>query len=77
MCFGIPSKPASTASTSLQYVHPSESINHWASSQGVQLLGGQIVAKYQQSDSSKFGAVHTHGFNVKSAKLASLFAHMS
>ena len=37
----------------------------------------KIVAKYEQLESGKFGAVGTPAFNVKSVKLVSLFAHMS
>ena len=40
-------------------------------------LVDKIVAKYQQLDSSEFGAVGTPGFNTKSTKLASVFACMS
>ena len=44
---------------------------------GIQLLGGQNCSIYEQLDSGKFGAVATLVFNAMSAKLASLFAHMS
>ena len=40
-------------------------------------LADRITAKYEQLDSSEFGAVSTPAFNAKSAKLAVLFAHMS
>ena len=40
-------------------------------------LMDKIAAKYQQLDSSKFGAVGTSAFDAKSPKLASLFACMS
>ena len=40
-------------------------------------LVDKIVAKYQQLDSSKFGAVGTPAFNAKFTELASLFTHMS
>ena len=40
-------------------------------------LVDKIAAKYEQLDSSKFRAVGIPAFNVKSAKLASLFARMS
>ena len=40
-------------------------------------LADKIAAKYEQLDSSKFKAVGTPAFNAQSAKLASLFAHMS
>ena len=40
-------------------------------------LADKIVAKSEQLDSSKCGAVGIPGFNTKSAKLACLFAHMS
>ena len=39
-------------------------------------LPDKIAAKYEQLDSSEFGAVGTPAFNAKSAELASLFAHM-
>ena len=39
-------------------------------------LADKIAAKYEQLDSGEFGKVSTLAFN-KSAKLASLFAHMS
>ena len=40
-------------------------------------LADKIAAKYEQLDSSKSGAVDTPAFKVKSAKLASIFAHMN
>ena len=40
-------------------------------------LVDKIADKYEQLDSSEFGAVGTLAFNTKSAKLASLFARMS
>ena len=40
-------------------------------------LVDKISAKFQQLDSCELGAVGTPGFNAKSAKLASLFAHMN
>ena len=40
-------------------------------------LADKTAAKYEQLDSSEFGAVDTPVFNAKSAKLASLFACMS
>ena len=40
-------------------------------------LVDKIAVKYEQLDSGEFGAVDTSGFNVKSAKLACLFAHTS
>ena len=39
-------------------------------------LADKIAAKYEQLDSGEFGAVGTTAFNVKSAELAVLFAHM-
>ena len=40
-------------------------------------LADKIVAKYEQLYSREFGAVGTPAFNTKSAKVASLFAHIS
>ena len=40
-------------------------------------LVDRIAAKYEQLDSSEFGAVSTLAFDAKSAKLVSLFVHMS
>ena len=40
-------------------------------------LADKITDKYEQLDSSESGAVNTPAFKVKSAKLASIFAHMN
>ena len=40
-------------------------------------LVDKIAAKYQQLNSAEFGVVGNLSFNAKSAKLPSLFAHMS
>ena len=40
-------------------------------------LADQIRAKYEQLDSSKYGAVGTPTFNAEACELANLLAHMS
>ena len=40
-------------------------------------LADKIAAKYEQLDSGEFLSVGAPAFNAKSAKLASLIAHMS
>ena len=40
-------------------------------------MADQIRAKYEQLDSSKYGAVGTPAFNAEACELANLLAHVS